>query len=230
MIRSFLAIILTCVIALNSFTSPALACSHESLAVAGNMLEGTVKKAQGVIAPISKIKGFSRIKDSAKAVIEAGEAVTAGISAATGLSVAATSGAGIASGLAAAGGVVGGGMAAGPTVLAAGPAFAGTKIINNVLFRDKPELSEGERNARAIARAATNVGAMAGIAGAGAATVAGGASGAAIMSTLAGIGGVVGGGAIAGTAVVALAPVAAAGAIGYGVYKLVGTTSGKEKC
>jgi len=33
---------------------------------------------------------------------------------------------------------------------------------------------------------------------------------------------VVGGGAIVGTAVVAMAPVAAAGAIGYGIYKVFG--------
>jgi hypothetical protein len=46
------------------------------------------------------------------------------------------------------------------------------------------------------------------------------------MSTLAGIGGLVGGGAIAGTAIVAAAPVAVAGAIGYGIYKLFG--GGKE--
>ncbi|MEH2280243.1 MAG: hypothetical protein V7K90_02695 [Nostoc sp.] len=46
------------------------------------------------------------------------------------------------------------------------------------------------------------------------------------MSTLAGIGGIVGGGAIAGTAIVAAAPVAAAAAIGYGIYKLFG--GGKE--
>lgn len=52
------------------------------------------------------------------------------------------------------------------------------------------------------------------------------AVGAAIMSTLAGIGGIVGGGAIAGTAIVAAAPVAAAAAIGYGIYKLFG--GGKE--
>lgn len=140
--------------------------------------------------------------------------------------MAATSGAGITSGLAAADGVVGGGMAAGPAVLAAGPAYAGARIINNTLFKDEPGLVEEERTARSVARTATELSAAVGVAGAGAVTIAGGASGAAIMSTLAGIGSVVGGGAIAGTAVVALAPVAAAGAIGYGVYKLFG---GKRK-
>jgi hypothetical protein len=159
---------------------------------------------------------------TAEAVINTGAAAGAAVSAATGLTVAATSGAGITSGLAAAGGVVGGGMAAGPAVLAAGPAYAGAKIINNTVWKDEPDLSSDERSARAAARKATSIGAAAGVAGAGAATVAGGASGAAIMSTLAGIGGVVGGGAIAGTAIVALAPIAAAGAIGYGAYKLFG--------
>lgn len=163
---------------------------------------------------------------TAKAVIDTGAAGGAAVSAATGLSVAATSGAGITSGLAAAGSIVGGGMAAGPAVLAAGPAYAGAKIINSTFFKDEAELSEKERDAREIARTATNIAAGAGVAGASAVTVAAGASGAAIMSTLAGIGGVVGGGAIAGTAIVAITPVAAAGAIGYGVYKLFG---GEEK-
>lgn len=157
-----------------------------------------------------------------KAVAETGAAVSAAASAATGLTVAATSGAGITSGLAAAGGVVGGGMAAAPAVLAAGPAYLGAKIMNETLFKDQPNLSQEENKARAAARTATNIGAVAGIAGAGAATVAGGASGAVIMGTLAGIGGAVGGGAIAGTAIVAAAPVAVAAAIGYGIYKLFG--------
>jgi hypothetical protein len=170
---------------------------------------------------IQAAQGISNIK-VAKEVIKTGTAAGAAVSAATGLTVAATSGAGITSGLAAAGSVVGGGMAMGPAVLAAGPAYAGAKIINETLFKDQPELPVEERSARAAARTATGIGAVAGVAGAGAITVAGGASGAAIMSTLAGIGGVVGGGAIAGTAIVALAPVAAAGAIGFGIYKLFG--------
>ena len=157
-----------------------------------------------------------------KAVAETGAAVGAAASAATGLTVAATSGAGITSGLAAAGGVVGGGMAAAPAVLAAGPAYLGAKIMNETLFKEQSNLSEEENHARAAARKATNIGAVAGLAGAGAVTVAGGASGAAIMGTLAGIGGAVGGGAIAGTAIVAAAPVAAAAAVGYGIYKLFG--------
>ncbi|WP_198648234.1 RNA polymerase subunit sigma-24 [Cyanothece sp. BG0011] len=157
-----------------------------------------------------------------KEVIKSGTAASAAVSAATGLSVAATSGAGITSGLAAAGSVVGGGMAAGPAVLAVGPAYAGAKIFNETLFKDNNKLSSKERDARSAARIATKVGAAAGVGGAATITVAGGASGAAIMSTLAGIGGAVGGGAIAGTAIVAASPVVAAGAIGYGIYKLFG--------
>lgn len=176
---------------------------------------------------IQATKGISNIK-VAKEVIKTGTAAGAAFSAATGLTVAATSGAGITSGLAAAGSVVGGGMAMGPAVLAAGPAYAGAKIINETLFKDQSELPSEERSARAAARTATGIGAVAGVAGAGAITVAGGASGAAIMSTLAGIGGVVGGGAIAGTAIVAVAPVAVAGAIGFGIYKLFGGKSKKQ--
>jgi len=88
---------------------------------------------------IQAAKGISNIK-VAKEVIKSGTALGAGVSAATGLTVAATSGAGITSGLAAAGSVVGGGMAMGPAVLAAGPAYAGAKIINETLFKDQPEL------------------------------------------------------------------------------------------
>ena len=146
----------------------------------------------------------------------------AAVSAAAGVSAAATSGAGIASGLAAAGGIIGGGMAAGPAALALGPAYAGTQAINKVLFEDKPDLPAKERQARQAGRIATGAGAVAGIAGSGALTVAGGASGAAIIGTLASVGGVVGGGAIAGTALVALAPVASAGLIGYKAYKFFG--------
>jgi hypothetical protein len=82
-----------------------------------------------------------------------------------------------------------------------------------------------ERNARAAGRIATEIGAVAGVAGTGFVTVAGGASGAAIMSTLASIGGVVGGGAIAGTAILAIAPIAVAGGIGFGIYTFFGGNS-----
>jgi hypothetical protein len=94
--------------------------------------------------------------------------------------------------------------------------------MNETLFKDDPNLESEERDARSAARIATGIGATAGVAGAGVVTIAGGASGAAIMGALAGIGSVVGGGAIAGTAVVALAPIAIAGSIGWGVYKLFG--------
>lgn len=100
---------------------------------------------------VEKATGVKDLK-TVKAVVETGAAAGAAVSAATGLSVAATSGAGITSGLAAAGGVVGGGMAAAPAVLAAGPAYAGAKILNNTLFKDEPDLSEEERDARANAR------------------------------------------------------------------------------
>jgi hypothetical protein len=140
------------------------------------VVENVVEKTTGIDGNTVK---------TVKAVAESGAAVGAAVSAATGLSVAATSGAGITSGLAAAGGVVGGGMAAAPAVLAAGPAYAGAKIMNETLFKEQPDLSEEERDARAAARTATNIGAAAGVAGAGLVTVAGGASGAAIMGTLA---------------------------------------------
>lgn len=149
---------------------------------------------QGTETVVEKTTGIDgNTVKTVKAVAETGAAVGAAASAATGLTVAATSGAGITSGLAAAGSVVGGGMAVGPAVLAAGPAYLGAKIMNETLFKDQPDLSEEENGARAAARTATNIGAAAGIAGAGLVTVAGGASGAAIMGTLAGIGGVVGG-------------------------------------
>jgi hypothetical protein len=45
------------------------------------------------------------------------------------------------------------------------------------------------------------------------------------MSTLASIGGVVGGGAIAGTAILAIAPIAVAGGIGFGIYTFFGGNS-----
>ena len=55
------------------------------------------------------------------------------------------------------------------------------------------------------------------------------------MSTLATVGGVVGGGAIAGTAVLVAAPVAIAAAAGFGVYKFFGggkrkTTTSESAC
>lgn len=159
---------------------------------------------------------------ASEGAVKVGKTVAAGSAAvlsATGLTVAATSGAGIASGLAAAGGVVGGGMAVGPAVLAGGPAYLAAQGLNQTLFKKEDGLSEKENDARSAARKATNIGAFAGVAGTGAAVVAGGASGAAIMGTLATVGGVVGGGAIAGTAVLVAAPAVIAAAAGYGIYR-----------
>lgn len=168
-----------------------------------------------------KLKQGYDIAKGAKAIGATAVAGSAAVSAATGVSVAATSGAGIASGLAAAGSI--GGMAAGPAALAVAPAYLGTKAINSLMFdTDEKNLSTQEKEARNVGQTATGVGAVIGVAGAGAATVAGGASGAAIMGTLASVGGLVGGGAIAGTAVIATAPVAIAGGIGYGIYKIFG--------
>ncbi len=153
-----------------------------------------------------------------KTVIGAGAAV----SAATGLTVAATSGAGITSGLAAAGGLVGGGMATGPVVLAAAPAYLASTGLNNTIFKDGLDLCEQEREARSAARTGTTVGAVTGMVGVGAVTVAGGASGAAIMGTLASVGSLVGGGAIAGTMVLAAIPMVVAAVVGFGIYKRLG--------
>ncbi|MDS3859591.1 hypothetical protein RIF25_02095 [Thermosynechococcaceae cyanobacterium BACA0444] len=85
------------------------------------------------------VKGIDDTKVTQE-VVKTGMALGAAVSTATGLTVAATSGAGIASGLAAAGTVVVGGMAMGPAVLAAGPAYAGAKIINETLFKDQLNL------------------------------------------------------------------------------------------
>src|SRR4028118_1991210 len=114
--------------------------------VGDEVVENVVEKTTGIDGNTVK---------TVKAVAETGAAVGAAASAATGLTVAATSGAGITSGLAAAGGVVGGGMAAAPAVLAAGPAYAGAKIMNETLFKDQLDLSVKEREARAAARTAT---------------------------------------------------------------------------
>lgn len=174
--------------------------------------QGTVNKIQ---TGAGAVKGTAEV---GKTVLGLGVAVNS----ATGLTVAATSGAGITSGLAGAGSIVGGGMAMGPAVIAAGPAYLGAAAINKTLFKDKDGLREEERRARKAARFGTNVGAVGGLAGVGAVTVAGGASGAGIMSTLAAIGSVVGGGAIAGTTVLAAAPVVTAVGVGYFVYRRFG--------
>lgn len=150
-------------------------------------------------------------------------AIAAAGAAAVPAGIAATSGAGIMSGLATVGGVVGGGALAGVGVIGAAPAVA-AKIAMDQILKDDDSLPDDERQAREIARHATTAGAVAGTAGAvGAVAAAGsvaGVSAAGITSGLAAIGGVVGGGMAAGVVITAAAPVAAAAAVGFGIYHL----------
>lgn len=131
------------------------------------------------------------------------------------------SGAGIMSGLAAIGGVVGGGAVAGIGALGMAPAAITTLVMNSVL-EDNENLTSDEREARAVGRTMTTVGAAAGTAGAvGAVAAAGsvaGLSAAGITSGLAAVGATVGGGMAAGVAITVAAPAVAAAAIGYGAY------------
>lgn len=147
-----------------------------------------------------------------------------GVVAASG-AAAGLSGAGVMSGLAAAGSVVGGGAVAGIGVLGAAPSIAMASLVNNTVLKDNPALDQGERDSRAVGRTASYVGAAAGTAGSiGAISAAGsvaGLSGAGITSGLAAIGGTVGGGMASGVVIATAAPVAAAAAVGYGIYKLV---------
>lgn len=136
-----------------------------------------------------------------------------------------TSGAGVMSGLASVGGVVGGGAVAGVGVAAGLPALAMASLINNTVLADNPALSDEERGARSLGRKATYVGAAGGVAGSiatiSAAGTTAGLSGAGIASGLAAIGGTVGGGMTAGVVIATAAPVAAAAAVGVGLYKIV---------
>lgn len=144
---------------------------------------------------------------------------------AAGGAVVGLSGPGVMSGLAAAGSVVGGGAVAGIGVLGAAPGIAMASLVNNTVLKDSPALDQDERGSRAVGRAASYVGAAAGTAGSiGAISAAGsvaGLSGAGITSGLAAIGGTVGGGMASGVVIATAAPVAAAAAVGYGIYKLV---------
>jgi hypothetical protein len=137
--------------------------------------------------------------------------------------VAGLSASGVLSGLATVGGVVGGGAVAGLGVLGGAGGLGAAKLINETLLKDADHLPPSERDARGVGRKATYVGAAAatagGIATVSAAGTVAGLSGAGIASGLAAIGGTVGGGMAAGTMIVAAAPVAAAAAVGYGVYK-----------
>lgn len=147
-----------------------------------------------------------------------------GIVAASGTTVG-LSGAGVMSGLASVGGVVGGGAVAGIGILGAAPGIAMASLVNSTVLKDNPALEQDERDSRSVGRTASYVGAAAGTAGSiGAISAAGtvaGLSGAGITSGLAAIGATVGGGMASGLVVATAAPVAAAAAVGFGVYKLV---------
>lgn len=140
-------------------------------------------------------------------------------------SVAGLSGSGVMSGLATVGGAVGGGAVAGLGVLGGSGGLAAASLINNTVLKDDENLDSDERESRSFGRKATYAGAAAGTAGSVAAVSAAGSvaglSGAGITSGLAAIGGSVGGGMAAGVAVTTAAPVAAAAAVGYGLYKAV---------
>jgi hypothetical protein len=158
--------------------------------------------------------------DNANTVRNAAQGLAAGGAMA---GAAAAGGAGMMSGLAAVGGVVGGGAVAGIGVLGAAPAAAAKMVMNQVLA-DDDRLSDEEREARAVGRTMTTVGAVAGSVGtAGAIATAGsvaGLSGAGITSGLAAIGGTVGGGMGAGIAITVAAPAVVAAGVGYGAYKI----------
>jgi hypothetical protein len=149
------------------------------------------------------------------ASIAAGMGVVSAAGAAAGLS-----GAGIMSGLATVGGIVGGGAVAGIGVLSAAPALVTAMAMNQVFQEDK-SLNEEEKEARAVGRAMTSVGAVVGTAGAvGTVAAAGsvvGLSAAGITSGLAAVGVTIGGGMAAGVAITVAAPAVAA-AIGYSAY------------
>jgi hypothetical protein len=158
------------------------------------------------------------------AAVAGGIGVVGAAGAAAGLS-----GAGIMSGLATVGGVVGGGAVAGIGVLGMAPA-AITNLAMNKVLEDNERLTEDEREARAVGRAMTTVGAVAGTAGAvGTVATAGslaGLSAAGITSGLAAVGGPVAAVAgsvvspmVAGVAVTVAAPAVAAAAVGYGAYR-----------
>lgn len=135
------------------------------------------------------------------------------------------SGAGVMSGLASAGAAVGGGAVAGIAILGAAPGAAMASLVNKTVLADNPCLETNERESRAVGRVASYSGAAAGTVGSIAAISAmgttAGLSAAGITSGLAAIGGAVGGGMAAGVFVATAAPVAAAAAVGYGIYKIV---------
>lgn len=140
-------------------------------------------------------------------------------------SVVGLSGSGIMSGLATVGGAVGGGAIAGLGMLGGSGGVAAASLINGTVLKDDENLDEDERDSRGIGRKATYAGAAAGTAGSVAAVSTAGSvaglSGAGITSGLAAIGGTVGGGMASGVVLTTAAPVAAAAAVGYGLYKAV---------
>jgi Lecithin retinol acyltransferase len=150
--------------------------------------------------------------------------VSRGVVAASGATVG-LSGAGVMSGLASVGSLVGGGAVAGIGVLGAGPGVAMASLVNSTILKDSEVHSPEERDSRAVGRVASYAGVAVGTASSiGAVSAAGsvaGLSGAGITSGLAAIGGSVGGGMAAGVAITTAAPVVAAVAAGYGIYKLV---------
>lgn len=140
-------------------------------------------------------------------------------------SVVGLSGSGIMSGLATVGGTVGGGAIAGLGVLGGSGGIAAASLINGTVLKDDENLEYDERESRSVGRKATYAGAAAGTAGSVAAVSAAGSvaglSGAGITSGLAAIGSTVGGGMASGVVLTTAAPVAAAAAVGYGLYKAV---------
>lgn len=159
--------------------------------------------------------------DNTKTATKVAQGLGAGVAIGGGISAAGA--AGMMQGLAMVGGVVGGGAVAGIGVLGAAPAAAAKMVMNQVL-EDDDRLSEEEREARAVGRTMTTVGAVAGSVGtAGAIATAGsvaGLSGAGITSGLAAIGGTVGGGMGAGIVITVAAPAVVAASVGYGAYKV----------
>lgn len=157
------------------------------------------------------------LHNATEAASLAGAAVSTG-SIGAAVSGACLSGAcGIAS-MTAAGGVVGASLAAGPTLIAGAPAYVGAKGINHLAFKDQEGLAREESEARRIARTATNIGAVAGIAGTAAISLSRGVKSAAVIAKLTSVGGLVGGGTMTGAVLLAALPIATAGALGAGAY------------
>jgi hypothetical protein len=167
------------------------------------------------------VKEAIEFVDNANTVRNVAQGVAA--AGAVGGGVAVAGGAGIMANLAAVGGVVGGGAVAGIGVLGAAPIAAVNMAMDRVLA-DDDRLPTEERDARAVGRTMTKVGAVAGAAGTvGTLSAVGsvaGLSGAGITSGLAAIGGTVGGGMGAGVAIAVAAPAVVAAGIGFGAYKI----------